>query len=88
MRRLILLAIVLFALLLGCSVMPAARPKTDEHSRQTVPGIVTPMGEVVRGVRGNNEIAITFDAGANAECFDDLIAALEAAHVHSTFFIT
>jgi len=35
-----------------------------------------------------NQIALTFDAGANAECFDDLIAALENAHVHSTFFIT
>ena len=32
--------------------------------------------------------AITFDAGAEADCFGDLIAALENAHVHSTFFIT
>src|SRR6476646_10863424 len=44
--------------------------------------------EIERGPRGKSQIAITFDAGANAECFDDLIAALEAAHVHSTFFIT
>jgi len=86
-QGLILLATVLLGLLLGCSVT-AARPKSDQQSRQTVPGIVTPMGEVVRGVRGKNEIALTFDAGANAECFDDLIAALESAHVHSTFFIT
>jgi peptidoglycan/xylan/chitin deacetylase (PgdA/CDA1 family) len=34
------------------------------------------------------EIALTFDAGAEAECFDDLIAALGKAGVHSTFFIT
>jgi peptidoglycan/xylan/chitin deacetylase (PgdA/CDA1 family) len=86
-RGLMLLATVLLGLLLGFSVT-AARPKPDQQSRQTVPGIVTPMGEVVRGVRGKNEIALTFDAGANAECFDDLIGALETAHVHSTFFIT
>ena len=44
--------------------------------------------EIERGPRGKSQIAITFDAGANAECFEDLIAALESAHVHSTFFIT
>lgn len=44
--------------------------------------------EIERGARGRSEIALTFDAGANAECFQDLIAALESAHVHSTFFIT
>ncbi|HEV2842824.1 MAG TPA: polysaccharide deacetylase family protein [Chthoniobacterales bacterium] len=51
-------------------------------------GAVTRLGEVVRGPRGKSEIALTFDAGANAECFEDLIAALEKAQVHSTFFIT
>ena len=60
----------------------------DEHSRQAVPGAVTSFGEVVRGVKGKKQIALTFDAGANAECFEDLIAALENARVHSTFFIT
>ena len=44
--------------------------------------------EIERGPRGKSQIALTFDAGANAECFEDLIAALESAHVHSTFFIT
>jgi peptidoglycan/xylan/chitin deacetylase (PgdA/CDA1 family) len=44
--------------------------------------------EIERGPRGSSQIALTFDAGANAECFEDLIAALERAHVHSTFFIT
>ena len=47
-----------------------------------------PFGEIVRGSRGKSEIALTFDAGANAECFEDLIAALARTHVHSTFFIT
>ena len=49
---------------------------------------MTSLGEIVRGPRGKSEIAITFDGGANAECFEDLIAALAAARVHSTFFIT
>ncbi len=44
--------------------------------------------EIVRGPRGQSEIALTFDAGGEVECFEDLIAALARAHVHSTFFIT
>ena len=46
------------------------------------------FGEVDRGPRGKKEIALTFDAGADAECFDDLIRALANAHASSTFFIT
>jgi peptidoglycan/xylan/chitin deacetylase (PgdA/CDA1 family) len=46
------------------------------------------FGEVDRGPRGKNEIPLTFDAGAEAECFDDLITALAHAHASSTFFIT
>jgi peptidoglycan/xylan/chitin deacetylase (PgdA/CDA1 family) len=88
MQRIISGAAIVVVFLFGSSRLPAARPKPDEQSGQTVPGVVRPIGEVVRGMRGRNEIALTFDAGANAECFDDLIAALETAHVHSTFFIT
>jgi peptidoglycan/xylan/chitin deacetylase (PgdA/CDA1 family) len=44
--------------------------------------------EVDRGPRGKNQIALTFDAGAEAECFDDLLTALANAHASSTFFIT
>ena len=76
-----------FAVFWGCAILEATGPKIDK-SRQSVPGVVTSFGEVVRGPRGKSEIAITFDAGANAECFDDLITALERAHVRSTFFIT
>jgi peptidoglycan/xylan/chitin deacetylase (PgdA/CDA1 family) len=47
-----------------------------------------PFREIIRGPRGHSEIALTFDAGAEAECFDDLISELENAHVHSTFFVT
>lgn len=46
------------------------------------------FGEVVRGPRGKSEIALTFDAGGEVDCFQDLITTLESAHVHSTFFIT
>lgn len=46
------------------------------------------LGEVDRGPRGKNEVAFTFDAGAEAECFDDLITALANAHASGTFFIT
>jgi hypothetical protein len=45
------------------------------------------FSEVERGPRGKNEISLTFDAGAEAECFDDLITALANAHASSTFFI-
>ena len=75
-------------LLWSSSALEATRPTSDKKNKQSVAGVVTPYGEVVRGPRGKSEIAITFDAGANAECFDDLIAALETAHVQSTFFIT
>jgi peptidoglycan/xylan/chitin deacetylase (PgdA/CDA1 family) len=46
------------------------------------------FSEVDRGPRGKNEIALTFDAGAEAECFDDLIRALANARANSTFFVT
>lgn len=46
------------------------------------------VGEVDHGPGGKKEIALTFDAGAEAECFDDLITALANAHAGGTFFIT
>src|SRR4051812_15343335 len=46
------------------------------------------QNEITRGPRGKSQIALTFDAGATAACFDDLIVALEKARVRSTFFIT
>ena len=44
--------------------------------------------EIERGPRGTSRIALTFDAGAAADCFQDLITALDTASVKSTFFIT
>ena len=80
------------ALLILCGVsgaVPIGRTKQpsndkDGEKKRDLPRTV----EVGRGVRGYSEIAITFDAGAEADCFDDLITALQSAHVRSTFFIT
>lgn len=87
-RRTMALIVIGIGLFWGSTVLEATRPRTENKNTPSAPGVITPFGEIVRGPRGKSEIAITFDAGANAECFDDLIAALEAAHVRSTFFIT
>jgi peptidoglycan/xylan/chitin deacetylase (PgdA/CDA1 family) len=83
--------LAVFLLSLGCSFLLASHPQPEgtpgklETAKESA-GHST--REVVRGPRGKSQIALTFDAGAEAECFTDLIAALESAHVHSTFFIT
>ena len=64
------------------------KPETLEKNRPAENDKIGKLGEVDRGPRGKNEVALTFDAGAEAECFDDLIAALENAHARGTFFIT
>lgn len=69
----------------GHSVSPS-KP-APPVSKPTKPARAS-SGEIERGAPGKSEIALTFDAGANAECFQDLLAALESARVHSTFFIT
>ena len=73
------------------SVLQASRPTgkiTVQPSVAPAHAPVRPSGEVERGPRGYSHVAITFDAGAEADCFQDLIAALQDGHVHSTFFIT
>jgi peptidoglycan/xylan/chitin deacetylase (PgdA/CDA1 family) len=64
------------------------KSETGEKNRPGQKGKMGSLGEVERGPRGKNEIALTFDAGAEAECFDDLITALANSHANSTFFIT
>ncbi len=85
-------AFVAFLILfLGCSLLRASHPRLDTSSHPAISKNATtagPFGEIVRGPRGKSEIALTFDAGADADCFDDLIVALANAHVHSTFFVT
>lgn len=80
--------VAFFLLFWGCSFLHATRPKAGNSRQRGLSETAGPLGEIVRGPRGKSEIALTFDAGADAECFEDLIAALESAHVRSTFFIT
>jgi peptidoglycan-N-acetylmuramic acid deacetylase len=85
----ILVAVVLFTI--GASSFLYAihvKSETGEKNPSTQSGTMGKLGEVDRGPRGKNEVALTFDAGAEAECFDDLISALANAHASSTFFIT
>jgi len=85
------LGIVLAALSLAVSpFLYAIHAKPEAVGKDGRTGMATTAssGEVTRGPRGKHEIALTFDGGAEAECFDDLIAALANANVHSTFFIT
>ena len=44
--------------------------------------------ELQRGPRGAHRVAVTFDAGGEADAFPALLAALAAARVRSTFFLT
>lgn len=82
-------ALVAFLLMLsGFSFLYATRVGPGTRSRPASPETVGPLSEIVRGPRDKSEIALTFDGGAEAECFEDLITALANAHVNSTFFIT
>ena len=82
-------AAVTLVLVLATSLLRASYPKASGKN-QIAKNATTagPFGEIIRGPRGHSEIALTFDAGAEAECFEDLISALESTHVHSTFFVT
>ena len=72
----------------GFSVLHASHQEPDKKTPSHHLQSANLLGEVVRGPRGKSEIALTFDAGTETECFEDLIAALENSGVHSTFFIT
>ena len=90
-------AVVTVALVTGLLVIPGKSILGDRFDSAKPRPLLAVSGpaklartatEIERGPRGRSQIALTFDAGANAECFEDLIAALESARVHSTFFIT
>jgi peptidoglycan/xylan/chitin deacetylase (PgdA/CDA1 family) len=61
---------------------------TPKSARATSSSTTNQAGEIMRGPLGKSQVALTFETGQGAECFEDLIAALERAHVHSTFFVT
>ena len=93
-----LTAVITLALVTGLLVIPGKIVLSGDSSNSVQPkpllGISGPAKlaktatEIERGPRGKSQIALTFDAGANAECFEDLVAALGSTRVHSTFFIT
>jgi peptidoglycan/xylan/chitin deacetylase (PgdA/CDA1 family) len=77
--------LAVFLLLWAWSYVQGTRVKPGNTG---VTGSTRFPGEVDRGPRGKSEIALTFDAGKEAECIDDLITVLANAHAHCTFFIT
>lgn len=79
--------VALTLLSVGCTVAGDSPAGHKNNAIGNVP-VSDSFAEVVRGPRGKSEIALTFDAGANAECFEDLMTILANAQVHSTFFIT
>jgi peptidoglycan/xylan/chitin deacetylase (PgdA/CDA1 family) len=83
------ITVVLFSMS-ASSLLDAVHVKSEasDKNRLEQTGKIGAFGEMDRGPRGKHEIALTFDAGAEAECFDDLITALANAHASSTFFIT
>jgi peptidoglycan/xylan/chitin deacetylase (PgdA/CDA1 family) len=78
--------VVVFLLLWAWSYVQGTHVKPANPA--VVPGNARFPGEVDRGPGGKSEIAFTFDAGKEADCFDDLISILANAHAHCTFFIT
>jgi peptidoglycan/xylan/chitin deacetylase (PgdA/CDA1 family) len=87
-RAIALVACVFWAA--ASSFLNAAHVKSGATGSNRPTGMekIESFREVARGPPGKNEIALTFDAGAEAECFDDLLTALANAHASSTFFIT
>ncbi len=80
--------LAVFLLVGTWSYVQATHVRPDKSRATGVSGNARLPGEVDRGPRGKSEIALTFDGGKEAECFDDLMTVLANAHVHCTFFIT
>lgn len=85
---------VAVACLVGFLVLPGETPVEAIHvappaksARSASSAATNQSGEIMRGPTGKSQIALTFETGPGAECFEDLIAALERAHVHATFFL-
>ena len=73
------------ALLVTLLVLPGETPveaihvvPTSKTARSASSGATNQAGEITRGPLGKSQIAITFETGTGAECFEDLIAAIEA----------
>lgn len=79
-----LLPLVLTALV--AVIAMAAWQQQDQMIGATGP-IIAPQ-EIERGPRGRKEIALTLDAGAEADSFPPLLAMLDRLNVRVTFFLT
>jgi hypothetical protein len=63
---------IAFTLLLSVSsLVYATRVAPSKRTQLASPETAGPYGEIIRGPRGRSEIALTFDGGADAECFED-----------------
>ena len=67
--------------LLAAAPIPASTPSKRELRD------VVAVSELHRGPRGAHRLAMTFDAGGEADAFPALVAALSSAGVRSTFFL-
>ena len=77
-----LLSFCLALPLLAAAPVPASAP-AERELRDAVA-----VAELERGPRGALRLAMTFDAGGEADAFPALVAALASARVRSTFFLT
>ena len=68
--------------LLAAAPMPASTP-AERGLRDVVA-----VSELHRGPLGAHRLAMTFDAGGEADAFPSIVAALASARVRSTFFLT
>lgn len=75
-------------LMTGLTLIPGTNAQNEIARVRTSTSDFDQRTEIERGPRSRSQIALTFDAGADADCFADLITALSNAGVKSTFFIT
>jgi len=74
--------------LLAGAPIPASTPSEGELPVQSGARDVVAVAELHRGPRGAHRLAMTLDAGGEADAFPALVAALSSAGVRSTFFLT
>jgi peptidoglycan/xylan/chitin deacetylase (PgdA/CDA1 family) len=68
--------------------VPRALPAPGSPRLRPFDPTVQRAREIWRGVRGQNRIALTFDAGGDSDHADRLLAALREAGIRSSFFVT
>jgi peptidoglycan-N-acetylglucosamine deacetylase len=76
------LAALLPGLCLGIEIRPAIIPYKPEALSPALPT------EMTRGPQGLHQVALTFDAGSEADAFPALLQILDRLQVKATFFLT